>query len=138
MEEFFYMSLDDLFPSQLYLNEDKIQSVKAQIDPFILEKIPPISIKKFGSRVVFLDGHTRAFLAYCHGLTHVPVYWETEEYDWQAYDVCINWCIEEQIFHIKDLESRIVDNEAYSRLWIGRCEALQEGLERSRRNPGEY
>ena len=44
MENVFYMDLADLFPSQLYLNREKINVLQDQINPFVLENIPPISI----------------------------------------------------------------------------------------------
>ncbi|UYP47510.1 hypothetical protein NEF87_003795 [Candidatus Lokiarchaeum ossiferum] len=123
------MDLADLTPSQLFLNQDKIKTLENQINPFALENIPPISIRKFGEKTVFLDGHTRAFLASKNGLKKVPVYWETEEYDWKMYEICIQWCQDEKIFHVEDLKHKIVDTETYEKCWIGKCQALSRQLE---------
>ncbi|MHA1610914.1 MAG: hypothetical protein ACTSYU_02580 [Promethearchaeota archaeon] len=126
------MALTDLIPSQLYLNREKIKALQDQINPFVLENIPPISIRKFGKNTVFLDGHTRAFLAYENGLQKVPVYWETEEYDWEMYEICIKWCQDGKIFHISDLKDQILDNHTFENLWIGKCQALRDELEKAR------
>lgn len=128
----FYMNLDDLVPSQLYLNEEKIRSLQEKISPFTLENIPPISIRKFNDKIVFLDGHTRAYLAYKNRLTQIPVYWETEEYDWELYEICINWCVEKKILHIKDLHQRIVDKATYEKVWIDRCQNLHNEIEQGK------
>ncbi len=122
--DYFLMSLDDLFPSQLYLNRDKINALLSQIHPYVLKNIPPISIRRFNDRVVMLDGHTRGYLAHLHKIPQVPVYWETEEYDWEAYAICIKWCEEAGITHVSKLHNRIVENQAYQQLWIGRCQAI--------------
>ncbi len=132
MENVFYMDLTDLFPSQLYLNREKIEALQDQINPFVLENISPISIRKFGNKIVFLDGHTRAFLAFENGLSKVPVYWETEEYDWELYEICIQWCQEEKILHISELKNKILDKESFEKLWIGKCHAKSEELEKER------
>ena len=133
MDKAFYMDLTDLLPSQLFLNQDKIKSLEKQINPFILENIPPISVRKFGDKIVFLDGHTRAFLAHKNGLKEVPVYWETEEYDWELYEICIQWCQNEGIFHVAELEHKIVDTITYEKCWIGKCQSLSLELEEQRK-----
>lgn len=132
MENVFYMNLDELFPSQLFLNREKIEYFGKNINPFVLDKIPPISIRKFGDKTVFLDGHTRAFLAYEHGLQKVPVYWEPEEYDWELYEICIQWCIDNKIMHISDLKDRILEKATFEKRWIGKCQDLGIELERKR------
>ena len=132
MENVFYMNLDELFPSQLFLNREKIEFFNKHINPFVLDKIPPISIRKFGNKTVFLDGHTRAFLAYEHGLTQVPVYWEPEEYDWELYEICIQWCLENHIHHISDLKTRILERGSFEKMWIGKCQAQEKELEKIR------
>jgi len=132
MENVFYMDLADLFPSQLYLNSEKIKVLQNQINPFVLENIPPISIRKFGKKIVFLDGHTRAFLAFENGLSKVPVYWETEEYEWELYEICIRWCQQAKILHVSELKNKILDKESFEKLWIGKCKAKSDELEKER------
>ncbi|MHA1672576.1 MAG: hypothetical protein ACTSYI_03025 [Promethearchaeota archaeon] len=133
MENVFYMDLTDMFPSQLFLNREKIKAIQDQINPFVLENIPPISIRKFGNKIVFLDGHTRAFLAHENGLSKVPVYWETEEYDWELYEICIQWCQEEKILHISELKNKILEKKSFEKLWIGKCNVKSEELEKERK-----
>lgn len=122
--DFFYMDIEKLIPSQMYLNINKIKALEEQINPFVIENIPPISIRKFGQELVFLDGHSRAYLAYKHGLKQVPVYWEPEEYNWEAYEQCIQWCKNAGIYHVSDLKDRFLDDKDYQELWIDRCQQI--------------
>lgn len=48
-------------------------------DPDKHESLEPIPVKKLGEDIIFVDGHTRAFAAFLHNLSEVPVYWEDEE-----------------------------------------------------------
>jgi len=56
------MELDKIQPSQLYISSAKLKSVMKNFasKPSLMEPIP---IKKLGDRIVFVDGHTRAFAA---------------------------------------------------------------------------
>lgn len=54
----FMMKLDKIQPSQLYISSEKLNEVMRTIDPMKPSAIEPIPIKKLGSRIVFVDGHT--------------------------------------------------------------------------------
>lgn len=99
-------------------------------NPKLMEPIP---VKKLGDGVIFVDGHTRAFAAFLCGFSEVPVYWESEELDWDAYKVCVEWCKREGICTIADLQNRVVSQKEYEKLWYERCEKMQRGLEAKRR-----
>jgi len=58
----------------------------------------------------------------------VPVYWDTDELDWEAYGVCVQWCLQEGIHSVLDLQTRVVTAEQYEELWIKRCRAMHEEL----------
>jgi hypothetical protein len=103
-----------------------------QSKPVIIEPIP---IKKLGNRAVFVDGHTRAFAAFLLGLSDIPVYWEDEELDWDAYEICVEWCKEEGIYTISDLANRVVSPSDYQVLWLDKCERMQKDLEEKRKAP---
>jgi len=98
--------------------------------PSLMEPIP---IKKLGDRTIFVDGHTRAFAALLHRFPKVPMYWEDEELDWEAYDVCIGWCLEEGIHTIADLKNRVISHQEYKKLWYGRCAKMQKELKAKRK-----
>jgi hypothetical protein len=128
MTKAFMMKLDEIQPSQLYISSEKLNEVMKTIEPKKPEEIEPIPIKKLGSRIVFVDGHTRAFAAFLHGFPVIPVYWEDEELDWDAYAICVEWCLKEGICTIADLKSRVVSQKDYEILWYKRCEEMQQDL----------
>ncbi|MEM3565977.1 MAG: hypothetical protein QXK18_03785 [Candidatus Bathyarchaeia archaeon] len=99
-------------------------------DPKMMEPIP---IKKLNGDIILVDGHTRDFAAFINGFSEVPVYWEYEELDWDAYKICVEWCMREGIRTIADLKNRVVTQSAYEKLWYERCERMQRDLETERR-----
>ena len=108
MPKTFMMKLDKIQPSQLYISSEKLSKVMKN---FNANSIEPIPVKKLGDDIIFVDGHTRAFAAYLHGLKEIPVYWEYEELDWEAYKICVEWCKKEGIYTIADLENRVIPTE---------------------------
>jgi len=134
MPRIFTMKLDKVQPSQLYISQEKLSQVMKTVNPNKPAPIEPIPIKKLGNQVIFVDGHTRAFAAFLQGLSEVPVYWETDELDWDAYRICIQWCMQAHIHIIADLKNRVVSSKDYEVLWLQRCEKMQQELEAKRRN----
>ena len=67
MNEVFMMKLDEIQPSQLYVSSEKLNAVMKAIDPVKPGTVEPIPIRKLGRRIIFVDGHTRAFAAPLHG-----------------------------------------------------------------------
>jgi len=128
MTKTFMMKLDKIQPSQLYVSSEKLSEVMKTFNPRKPESIEPIPIKKLGNRIIFVDGHTRAFAAFLHSASEVPVYWENEELDWDAYEICVEWCKKEGIHSIADLKNRIVPQKDYEILWYKRCEEMQKDL----------
>ena len=129
MPKTFMMKLDKIQPSQLYISSEKLSKVMKN---FNANSIEPIPVKKLGDDIIFVDGHTRAFAAYLHGLKEIPVYWEYEELDWEAYKICVEWCKKEGIYTIADLENRVIPHREYEILWYRRCEEMQRNLEAKR------
>ena len=124
----FMMKLEDIQPSQLFISSEKLSEVMKTIDSAKLGGIDPIPIKKLGNRIIFVDGHTRAFAAFLRGFSMIPVYWEDEELDWDAYTVCVEWCKKVGIRTIANLKDRIVSQKNYETLWYRRCEEMQQDL----------
>lgn len=127
------MKLNKIQPSQLYISAEKLSEVMKTFDPDKPDSIEPIPIKKLENEIIFVDGHTRAFAAFLYGLSKVPVYWETEKLDWEAYTICVKWCKKAGIHMIADLKNRIVPQKDYEILWYRRCEKMQQGLEAKRK-----
>src|SRR4030042_6438208 len=112
MTKSFMMKLDEIQPSQLFINSEKLSLVMKTFDanPRSIEFIP---VKKIGDQVVFVDGHTRAFASFLRGMSEVKVYWEEDELDWDEYEVCVDWCKKEGINTIADLKERVIPSKEY-------------------------
>lgn len=133
MTETFRMRIDKIQPSQLFISIEKLSQVMKAFDNVKLGSIEPIPVKKLGNQVIYVDGHTRAFAAFLHGLSEVPVYWEDDELDWEAYEICVEWCKKEEIYTIADLKDRVVSQQEYEVVWYKRCEKMQQDLETKRK-----
>jgi len=136
MPRIFTMKLDKVQPSQLYISSEKLSQVMKKVNPNKPELLEPIPVKKLGHQMIFVDGHTRAFAAFLQGFSEVPVYWETDELDWDAYRICIQWCKKEGIHTIADLKSRVVSSKDYDVRWLQRCEKMQQRLTARRTRSG--
>jgi len=127
MSETFVMCLDELQPSQLYISEAKLAWVKEAGD---LQE--PLPVKKLAGRVVLTDGHTRAFAAWQAGRSEIGVYWDPDELDWEAYEICVTWCEAAGIRTVADLAGRVVPPEEYDVVWLQRCARMQRALAEKR------
>jgi hypothetical protein len=126
------MELSNIQPSQLYISSRKLRSVMKDFasKPSLMEPIP---VKKLGDKIIFVDGHTRALAALLHRFSSVPVYWEDEDLDWEAYEICVRWCLEDGILTIADLKNRVISHREYKKLWYERCANMQKELESKRK-----
>ncbi len=136
-QDVFRMSLADLQPSQWFISAKKLTDLEAAIDFSDPENIPPIPIKELNNRVVMTDGHTRAFAAWQAGLTRVFVFWDPDALDWDAYQICVDWCRDAEIFTIADLDERVNSSEDYAVLWYEHCRVMQQKLAENRKNQDE-
>ena len=128
----FLMPLAQIQPSQLYISEQKLARIAHWWQPPTLENLEPVPIKRLNGRIIFTDGHTRAFAVYQQGFTTLPVFWDEDDLDWEAYQICVDWCLEEDIRTVMDLDSRIISADVYDLLWLGRCREMQLALEAQR------
>ncbi|MGC9395863.1 MAG: hypothetical protein ACP5J4_13540 [Anaerolineae bacterium] len=128
----FLYPLAQLQPSQLYISTKKLTRVLSWWQPPTLETLEPVPIKRLNGRVIFTDGHTRSFAAYRSGFTEVPTVWDEDELDWEAYQICVEWCLDAGIRAIADLEGRVIAPEQYEVLWRGRCQVMQDALAQQR------
>lgn len=127
------MKLDCIKPTQLFISSEKLSEVMKTFDAANPAAMEPIPIKQLKNKIIFVDGHTRAFAAFLHGFSKVPVYWETEELDWEVYEICLKWCEKEGIRRIADLKDRVIPHKDYEKLWYERCEKMQKDLEAKRK-----
>jgi hypothetical protein len=130
----FAAKLSDLQPSQLYVSADKLACIERALTGEQPPAIEPLPLKRLGPRTVLTDGHTRALAAFRAGCRSVPVYWETDELDWEAYEICVHWCLQAGIYSVADLQARVVTAEQYEELWYERCRAMHRWLAEQRRS----
>ena len=124
----FLFPLANLQPSQLYISEAKLARILARWQPPTLNTLEPVPIRQLNGRVIYTDGHTRAIAAYRSGFDEVPVNWDEDELDWEAYQICVDWCLDKGIRTIADLGGRIITPEQYEVLWHDRCRVMQTEL----------
>ena len=134
------MRLDQIQPSQLFINSKKLSQVMGDATDLSVDSIEPVPIKKLEREVIFTDGHTRALAAYLSRIPEVSVFWDEDELDWEAYSICVKWCKEEGIYTIGDLRDRVISSEEYEVRWLKRCKAMHQDLaaKRSQRESGKH
>ena len=125
----FYIKIDELQPSQLYINKHKLKKVDNYLSSINLDEMTPLPVKKIGNDIFLTDGHTRAYVLNKNGKENVKVYYDHDELDWVQYLICVNWAKEAGIYKVSDLENRIIENDKYKKLWINKCEKMQEDIE---------
>ncbi len=124
LEKQFMVPLADLQPSQLYISAGKLRLVGEWFDKNDKGHFDPIPVKRLNQRIMMTDGHTRAVAAHLAGWDSVPVYWDEDELDMNAYAMDVNWCDAEGIHTPIDLSKRIVTHKEYELLWKKRCMEL--------------
>lgn len=122
--DIFSLPISALQPSQLYINQSKLNNVLEWFNASHQKGMDPLPIKDIKGRMTLTDGHTRAVAAHISGLTEVPVYIDTDELDMEAYKKCVEWCNEAEIKSPVDLSKRIVSYKEYQHLWLKRCMEL--------------
>lgn len=124
------MPISEIQPSQLFVNRAKLYAVQRQYDVLKLHQYDPIPIKELDGRMVFTDGHSRAFAVHLNGGEEIKVAYEQDELNWDAYRICVNWCVEEEILTVAGLKGRLLDPADYEEQWIRRCERINSGSHR--------
>ena len=127
----FMMRLDDLQPSQLYISLEKLAWVQSAYEREA--QLEPIPIKELDNQIILTDGHTRAFFAFLNGQGEIPVLWDEDDLDWEAYRICVNWCQEHEIRTIADLRHRVLGFKEYEVRWHERCRQMHRDLAHARR-----
>ena len=118
----------DLGLSQIYLNQRKIETIEKWFNPEDLSNFTPLTVHDYGNgRYTLTDGHSRAYVAYKHGLKEVPIIYDNDdivagETGLMLYQADITWCSRFRIENISHLENRILSHENYLQLWMERCD----------------
>lgn len=120
------MDLKKIQPSQLFINSDKLHNILEWFNPSDWSAVEGIPVKQLNDRIIFTDGHTRAYAAHLKGISYIKVYWDEDDLDWEAYQIFVNWCVAEGIKTISDLEGRVITTDQYKALWLDRCKVVYE------------
>ncbi len=124
----FRLPIDKIQLSQLYISSSKLAEVMKAFESGNENELELIPIKDLDGNMVSTDGHTRLLAWYLHGYKEVECEWEDVEMDWDAYRICVQWCREEGIQSIADLNDRILSPADYQILWLDRCRIMQDEL----------
>ena len=122
------IKLWDIQPSQFYLSEEKLRAIDTWFNPEDLSNFEPVPVRILNGRIIFTDGHTRAWAAYSAGLEQIPLVWDEDELDLEAYQLCVDACLERNVRSVADFAGRILSEEAYREKWDGWCDRMQESL----------
>ncbi|ELZ79060.1 histone acetyltransferase (plasmid) [Haloferax larsenii] len=120
------LPLPAVSPTQLYLSKPKLVEVLEWFDcddP----QYDPLPVFEHEGQWYLSDGHTRGFAAALAGEDTLCVERDEtlrEEFDFEAYLTCIDWCEEAGVQSIHDLHGRVVEQDTYERKWISRCQRL--------------
>jgi hypothetical protein len=131
MKQYFFMNIEDIQPSQLYINARKLELVTDWFQPELIDSYEAIPIKELNGRIIFTDGHTRAYVTFKKGFHSIKVYWDEDELDLRLYQSCVDWCLGAGISSVKDFDNRVIDPIEYEKLWIKRCENYLEQSEQN-------
>jgi len=135
MDDLFSLQINQIVLSQLYINSDKLDAVLKFFEEKKEHDLEPIPIKELDGELVATDGHTRLLAWYLNGYKEVDCVWEDLEMDWDAYRIFVQWCRDEGIESIADLQDRIIDADTYQWIWLDRCRIVEEELESNRVEP---
>ena len=127
MPESFALPVDDVRPSQCYLDAERLASVLEWFD-FDRPDYDPLPVIRDDVGWYLTDGHTRAFAAHLAGADELRVVRDpdAEALPLGIYERCLEWCADEGVTAIADLAGRVVSREAFLEGWVRRCHALPE------------
>lgn len=126
MQKILIVDIENLMPGQLYLNSNKVNSVRRWFNKDNFNDY--IEVIENDEEYVVIDGHTRLYHAYINGLETVQVktYTSNDELEMALYRACYIWCKEMNIDHISDLKNRIISADEFEEKWINRCTKWME------------
>lgn len=115
--------IDEVRPSQLYLNSAKLTSV---IDWFDFDEPDywALPVLEHGGNPYLTDGHTRAFVAYLAGVEELRIVRDDTAFDRTdrlLYHECLEWCANAGVMTVSDLAGRVLGPATYEEMWINRC-----------------
>ncbi|HME53266.1 MAG TPA: hypothetical protein VKM55_13675 [Candidatus Lokiarchaeia archaeon] len=132
MDKSLRLRLYEIQPTQLYINARKLAFLEEKYPPGTEANIEPVPVKMMHGKIVYTDGHTRAFILWKRGYESIDAVWDDTYLDETTYETCLGWCESEEIFTIADLADRIVDDATFQTKWIARCQAIDSDRVKAR------
>lgn len=125
--ETFEVAILELGVTELYLNQRKLESVKAQAQQEDFSGFAPLPVFDFGDgKPVLTDGHHRAFAAWQMGRPTLTVYWDKDtntvsKVGQRLYRMALDWCRKAGIESVSQLQGRILQPASFEFFWLERC-----------------
>lgn len=116
-DDVFYLPIEQLQPSQLYISEGKLRVASQWFEGLPASQMDPIPVISCQGRTVMTDGHTRAVLAHLNQWKELPCYQDTDRLEMDLYAERLRRCMAEGVTCIGDLASRVIPHKEYNRLW---------------------
>ncbi len=124
----FTLSLSDVRPSQVYVSQEKLNSVTYALRCGGACLLAPVPVVKIRNQWVLTDGHTRCLGLLLHDYTEVQVYQDNEAIDLLMYLQCLKWCKEDGVMKIADLKDRVIPHAVFEKFWLRRCRVMNQLL----------
>ena len=119
------VNIKDLYPTQLYLSEKKLQDIQMLYQSVEKPSINPISVLAFGDRLLITDGHHRAYQALLTGQDTISAEWDKDGGD-ELYHLYAQVCEERKIYSVLDLKNRIIPQDEYEAKWYNWCDGFNQ------------
>ena len=125
--ETFEVPILELGVSLLYLNQRKLESVRAKTQEEGFSGFAPLPVYDFGDgKPVLTDGNHRAFVAWQQGRKTMTVYWDTDpnttgKLGQKLYRMDVDWCAKAGVTDVSALQNRILQPAGYEFFWLERC-----------------
>ncbi|MCK5130512.1 MAG: hypothetical protein KAQ68_11705 [Clostridiales bacterium] len=127
MEKTFFVDIENLSPTQFFMSKEKLEEAHVFFENHTLEDYPPLPVVKFGLKTLLTGSHHYAYYLVQKGKHIAEVYDAIDECDFLLNIKNYSECQKRNIKNIIDLESRILDHDAYQVKWV---EYLQENREK--------
>ena len=122
------VNIRDLYPTQLYLSEKKLQDIQMLYQSVDLINVDPISILAFGNRFLITDGHHRAYQALLLGQDTISGEFDRDGGD-ELYHLYAQACEKRKIYSLLDLKNRILPQDEYEAKWYNWCDGFNQAAE---------
>ena len=119
------VNITDLYPTQLYLSENKLQAIQMLYQSVEKPNIDPISVLSFKNRLLITDGHHRAYQALLEGRDTISAEFDRDGGD-ELYHLYVQACEERKIYSVLDLKNHILAQDEYEAKWYNWCDGFNQ------------